>query len=303
MKTDGENGARDRAGWLSRYLDYLVVEKGLSANTIAAYRSDLTALERSLGARPAETATKQDLLDLLGRMRAEGRSPRSVARWLVCVRGFFAYLVVETAIPSNPTAHMEPPRTWPKLPRGLSLEEVERLLDTPDRDTPSGQRDAAMLEVLYATGLRVSELVGLRLGDLHLDAGYVRCWGKGDKERVVPLGAEADAMVRRYIGEGWAELTRGGRVETLFVNARGGPLTRQGFWKIIRGYGVMAGIQAKLSPHVIRHAFATHLLENGADLRALQIIFFFNDTATTEIYTHVHRERLKRIVEEFHPRA
>jgi integrase/recombinase XerD len=303
MKPDARSGGGAGSAWLYHYLDYLAVERGLSANTIAAYRSDLAQLANSLGTRPIEQATKQDLLDLLGRMRGEGRSPRSVARWLVCVRGFFGHLLSEGAICVNPTAHMEAPRTWPKLPRGLTPKEVERLLREPDLGTPRGQRDAAMLEVLYATGLRVSELVGLRLGDLHLDAGYLRCWGKGEKERVVPLGAEADAAMRRYISEGWPELNRGKQSEALFVNTRGAPLTRQGFWKILRGYGVKAGISSPLSPHVVRHAFATHLLENGADLRALQIMLGHADISTTQIYTHVHRERLKRIVDEFHPRA
>ena len=285
------------------YLDYLTVEKGLSENTLTAYRSDLIQLARSLRKRPLEKTRRQDLLDLLAQMRREGRSPRSVARWLVCVRGFFAYLLAEGVIVVNPADHMEAPRTFRALPRGLSTEEVARLLAAPDRDTPAGLRDAAMFELLYATGLRVSELVGLRLGDLHLDAGYVRCWGKGDKERVVPMGGEADATVRRYIDEAWPHLTRNTGSETLFVNTRGGPLTRQGFWKILRGYGVKAGITKKLSPHVVRHAFATHLLENGADLRSLQIMLGHADISTTQIYTQVHRERLKRIVEDFHPRA
>jgi len=288
---------------LARYLDYLVVEKGLSENTLKAYRSDLVRLARFLGKRPLENAVRQDLLDLLAQMRREGRSPRSVARWLVCARGFYSYLVAEGVIAANPADHMEAPRTWRTLPRGLSPEEVGRLLAAPDRETPAGLRDSAMFELLYATGLRASELVGLRLGDLHLDAGYVRCWGKGDKERVVPLGAEADATVRLYIDEAWPTLTRNTGQETLFVNTRGGPLTRQGFWKILRGYGAKAGITKKLSPHVVRHAFATHLLENGADLRSLQIMLGHADISTTQIYTQVHRKRLKRIVEDFHPRA
>ena len=288
---------------LSRYLDYLTVEKGLSENTLKAYRSDLILLARSLGKRPLEEALRQDLLNLLACMRREGRSPRSVARWLVCARGFFSYLLAEGVIHANPADHMEAPRIWRTLPHSLSPEEVGRLLEAPDRKTAAGLRDAAMLELLYATGLRVSELVGLRIGNLHLDAGYVRCWGKGDKERVVPLGGEADATVRRYIDEAWPRLTRDIGSETLFVNARGGPLTRQGFWKILRGYGIKAGITKKLSPHVVRHAFATHLLENGADLRSLQIMLGHADISTTQIYTHVHRERLKRIVEDFHPRS
>jgi integrase/recombinase XerD len=288
---------------LAAYLDYLTVEKGLSENTLKAYRSDLMRLARALGKRPLEKAVQKDLLEELARMRQEGRSPRSVARWLVCVKGFFAYLLAEGMVNANPAEHMEAPRIWRTLPRTLSTEEVGRLLAAPDRETPAGLRDAAMLELLYATGLRVSELVGLRFGDLHLDAGYVRCWGKGDKERVVPLGGEADATVRRYIDSAWPVLTGDAGSETLFVNVRGGPLTRQGFWKILRGHGLKAGITTKLSPHVVRHAFATHLLENGADLRSLQLMLGHADISTTQIYTHVHRERLKRIVDDFHPRA
>ena len=288
---------------LAAYLDYLTVEKGLSENTLKAYRSDLMRLVRALGKRPLEKAVQKDLLEELARMRQEGRSPRSVARWLVCVRGFFGYLLGEGMITANPAEHMEAPRIWRTLPRTLSPEEVGRLLAAPDRETPLGLRDAAMLELLYATGLRVSELVGLGFGGLHLDAGYVRCWGKGDKERVVPLGGEADATVRLYIDSAWPVLTGDAGSETLFVNARGGPLTRQGFWKILRGHGLKAGITTKLSPHVVRHAFATHLLENGADLRSLQLMLGHADISTTQIYTHVHRERLKRIVDDFHPRA
>jgi integrase/recombinase XerD len=189
------------------------------------------------------------------------------------------------------------------LPKTLTAGEVESLLAAPDAKTPRGLRDAAMLEVLYATGLRVSELIGLRLGDLHLDAGYLRCWGKGNKERVVPLGGEAEAKLQRYLAEARLALLRGRRTDVLFVNHRGGAMTRQGFWKILKGYGVAAGVGTALSPHVIRHAFATHLLENGADLRSLQILLGHADISTTQIYTHVNRERLKRIYEDFHPRA
>ncbi len=177
------------------------------------------------------------------------------------------------------------------------------MLAAPDRGEPGGLRDAAMLELLYATGLRVSELLGLRLGDLHLDAGYLRCTGKREKERVVPLGSQADAMVQRYLAEGRPALVGDKRSDWLFVNRRGGPMTRQGFWKILRAYGRKAGIRTPLSPHVVRHSFATHLLENGADLRSVQVMLGHADISTTQIYTHVNRERLRRLYEDFHPRA
>jgi len=302
MSAAGKKVAR-KVDWLGRYLDYLSAEKGLAPNTITAYRSDLLRLARALGRRPLERAKTEDLLGTLREMRLAGNSPRSVARWIVVARGFFSHLVVEGVIRQDPSAHLESPRTWRPLPKTLTPEEVERLLAAPSTATPRGLRDAAMLEVLYGTGLRVSELVGLRLGDLRLDAGYLRCWGKGSKERVVPLGGEADARLQRYLAEARPILLRGLRSDTLFVNHRGGTLTRQGFWKIIKGYGVSAGISSALSPHLVRHAFATHLLENGADLRALQILLGHADISTTQIYTHVNRERLKRIYDDFHPRA
>jgi integrase/recombinase XerD len=291
-------------GWLVRYLDYLVVEKGLSSNTVAAYRADLKRLSRALGSRRRiEQARTQDLLKVLRQMRVEGRSPRSVARWIVALRGFFSYLVAEGVLREDPAANLDAPRIWRSLPKVLSFAEVEALLAAPDRSVPAGLRDAAMLEVLYATGLRVSELIRLRLGDLHLDAGYVRCWGKGSKERVVPLGSEADATLQRYLAEGRPAFLQGKRSDCLFVNRRGSAMSRQGFWKIVKRYGLQAGIHTSLSPHVVRHSFATHLLENGADLRAVQIMLGHSDISTTQIYTHINRERLRRIYDDFHPRA
>jgi integrase/recombinase XerD len=288
---------------LEHYLEYLAAERGLAPNTLAAYRSDLQRLARSMGRRPLERAREEDLLRALRHMRVAGSSPRSVARWVVAVRGFFSHLLLEGVVRQDPSAHLEAPRTWRALPKTLTPDEVEALLAAPPTTTPKGSRDAAMLEVLYATGLRVSELVGLRLGDLHLDAGYLRCWGKGNKERVVPLGGEAEARLQGYLAEARPALLRERRTDVLFVNHRGGPLTRQGFWKNLKRYGQLAGITTSLSPHVVRHAFATHLLENGADLRALQILLGHADISTTQIYTHVNRERLKRIYDDFHPRA
>jgi integrase/recombinase XerD len=289
---------------IARYLDHLAVERGLSRNTLDAYRRDLQILQRALGSgRSLPSAGTEDLVRVLGKLRAEGRSSRSVARWLVAVRGFFAYLVSEGVVDANPTSHIDAPRSWRTLPKVLSFEEVEALLAAPDRSVPTGLRDAAMLEVLYATGLRVSELVGLRLRDLHLDAGYLRCVGKGSKERVVPLGAEALGSIHRYLAEGRPSLLGKKKNDSLFVNCRGAPLSRQGFWKILKGYRVRAGIRTDFSPHTLRHSFATHLLENGADLRSVQVMLGHADISTTQIYTHVNRERLRRLYEDYHPRA
>ena len=288
---------------LEAWLDHLAAERGLARNSVAAYRRDLEALGRQLDARGLDSAGEDDLLIALRKMRTMGRSPRSVARWLVAVRGFYAWLAQQGTIADNPAARLEPPKIWKTLPRVLDGTDVLRLLESPDRGDPRGARDAAMLEVLYATGLRVSELVGLRLHDLRLDAGYLRCVGKGSKERLVPMGAEANAALRAYLDSGREALLAGRRSDTVFVGRAGAPLTRQGFWKLIKAHGRRAGIRASLSPHVVRHSFATHLLENGADLRAVQMLLGHADISTTQIYTHVNRERLRRLYRDFHPRA
>jgi integrase/recombinase XerD len=288
---------------VSRWLDWLEVERGLAPNTLTAYRSDIAALAERLGTRAVERARPGDLRAALAAQRVAGKSPRSVARWIASVRSFFGFLVAEGTLDADPAAHLEAPRLWRRLPRVIAPAEVERLLALPDRTTPAGLRDAAMLELLYATGLRVSELVGLRIGDLQLDAGFLRCRGKGGRERVVPFGGEAEATLRDWLAAGRASLAGGAAGDRLFVNARGGALTRQGFWKILRGHALRAGLAGELSPHGLRHAFATHLLENGADLRSLQIMLGHADISTTQIYTQVHRERLRRILDQHHPRA
>lgn len=289
---------------LDRYLDYLVAERGLAGNTVASYRRDLELLRRVLGeGRPLEDARREDLLRALRRFREEGRSPRSVARWLAAVRGFFSFLRREGTVTEDPAVTLDSPRPWRTLPRVLTTEEVDRLLAAPDRTSPLGMRDAAMLEVLYATGLRVSELVGLRVANVRIEAGFLRCSGKGERERIVPLGEEAVAAVRDYLSGSRRELLRGRSSERLFVNHRGGPLTRQGFWKVLRRHAGRAGIRTRLSPHTLRHSFATHLLEHGADLRSVQLLLGHADISTTQIYTHVNRERLRRLYTNFHPRA
>ena len=286
-------------GWL----DHLAAERGLAAHTLAAYGRDLGILRAALRDRRLEDARYEDLTAVLRTLRSEGRSPRSVARWLVAVRGFYAWLQGVGAIEESPAARLESPRLWSTLPKVLDGADVERLLAAPSGTDPRAWRDRAMLEVLYATGLRVSELVGLRLGDVHLDAGYVRCLGKGSKERVVPLGGEASAAVRGYLGEPRNTLLAGRRSDVLFVGRSGKALTRQGFWKLLKAHARRAGIDASLSPHVVRHSFATHLLENGADLRSVQALLGHADISTTQIYTHVNRHRLKQLYRDFHPRA
>jgi integrase/recombinase XerD len=249
------------------------------------------------------SASGDRLVAALQELRLEGLSARSIARLISTLRGFYAWAVERRHVRRDPTAHLSAPRAARKLPRYLTPEEVTALLDAPDRASPRGMRDAAMLELLYATGLRVSELTGLRLEDLRLDAAYVTTMGKGSKERVVPMGAEACDRLREYLGGARAGLAQERRTPFVFLSARGARLTRQGFWKILRSYGRQAGIRSALSPHVLRHSFATHLLEHGADLRSVQMMLGHSDISTTQIYTHVNRERLKSLYKDFHPRA
>jgi len=296
-------GAALSGTWPERYLEYIEVERGLARNTVAAYRADLALLLPPGTARAPDRLGERDLLDALRRMRAAGRSPRSVARWLVAVRGFCAWLVEQGVLPRDPSAQLEPPRPLRPLPKVPTAGEVEALLAAPWTADPRGQRDAAMIELLYATGLRVSELVGLTLEELHLDAGYLRCRGKGGKERVVPVGAQAEQRLTAYLRAARPALVQARRGTAVFLNRRGRPLTRQGFWKILRQRAAQAGVATRFSPHSLRHAFATHLLERGADLRSLQLLLGHADISTTQIYTHVNRERLRHIWRDHHPRA
>ena len=246
---------------------------------------------------------RQDLEAFVRHLMSSGLAPRSVARTVACVRGFYRFSAMEQKRESSPADDLRPPRAWAALPKFLSLEEVDLLLAQPDPATPRGLRDKTLIEVLYATGLRVSELIALRAGDLNLDEGYLTCIGKGDKQRMVPLGHEAADWVRRYIREGRPTLIRKKHSPWLFVNARdGGPLSRVGFWKVLKEYGIKAGITRDLSPHVLRHSFATHLLERGADLRMIQMMLGHADLSTTQIYTHVLEARLRAAYDKFHPR-
>jgi integrase/recombinase XerD len=233
----------------------------------------------------------------------DGLSPRSVARLVACVRGFYKFVAVEQKLPHNPADDLRAPRAWAALPKFLGMEEVDRLLAQPDTSTPRGLRDKALIEVLYATGLRVSELIALRAGDLNLEEGYLTCIGKGDKQRMVPLGTDAVDWVRRYVRDGRSALLKKKASNWLFVNARdGGSLSRVGFWKVLKAYGKAAGLSRELSPHVLRHSFATHLLERGADLRMIQVMLGHADLSTTQIYTHVLEARLRMVYDRYHPR-
>jgi integrase/recombinase XerD len=290
---------------IDTYLTYLRDVRRMSANTLESYARDLAQLagfveERGLA---LDTIDRRDLEAFVRGQMAAGLAPRSVARLVACVRGFYKFATVEKKLPRNPADDLRSPRAWAALPNFLSLEEVDLLLEQPDIATPRGLRDKALIEVLYATGLRVSELIALRAGDLNLEEGYLTCIGKGDKQRMVPLGQQAIEWVRRYIRDGRTALLRKKASPWLFVNARdGGPLSRVGFWKVLKAYGKTAGITRQLSPHVLRHSFATHLLDRGADLRMIQVMLGHADLSTTQIYTHVLEARLRTVYDKFHPR-
>jgi integrase/recombinase XerD len=234
---------------------------------------------------------------------ARGLSPRSVARTVAAVRGFFRFLVLDRRLDHSPADDLRPPRAWPALPKFLSIEDVDALLAQPDVSTPAGLRDRAMIELLYATGLRVSELVGVRLADLHIDEHYLTCIGKGSKERLVPIGEQASDWIARYQSSARRALLKGRSSPRLFLNARGGSLSRVGCWKILKQHGRRAHLPRSLSPHVLRHSFATHLLERGADLRSIQLMLGHSDLSTTQIYTHVLEARLRTVYDRFHPRV
>jgi integrase/recombinase XerD len=286
------------------YLAHLMVERNLSPRTLESYGRDLRQFSAFASDCKLDLAAikRGDLRNYLGSRRDAGLSPRSSARALSAIRGFFRFLVGTEALAADPTATIRSPSLWQTVPHTLNESEIDALLAAPDTSTTLGLRNRAMFETLYATGLRVSELVGLTTDRVRLDPGFVRIVGKGRKERLVPLGLAAIDWIERYSDAGRALLDRDRRPE-LFLNHRGGALTRQGFWKILRQHARQADIKTKLSPHVIRHSFATHLVENGADLRAVQMMLGHASLTTTEIYTHVARERLRRLYDEKHPRA
>jgi integrase/recombinase XerD len=289
----------------TEFLHYLEVERGLSPHTLAGYRRDIEKLEAFVRRRGGSLSTLEasDIREFLRGLHRRGLSLRSVARATSAVRGLFRFAAAEGFAPVDPTEQIDSARAPKSLPRYLSLDEVENLLKAPDVSTPEGLRDRAMLELLYATGLRVTELVSLRTRDLHFDASYLVCQGKGRKERVVPFGRSANRWIERYLVSGRPLLSPKPGEGGLFLGRRGRPMTRQRFFQILKGYGRLAGIKRALSPHVVRHSFATHLLERGADLRSLQLMLGHSNIGTTQIYTHVSRERLKRVYDQHHPRA
>jgi integrase/recombinase XerD len=293
---------------ISSFVTHVKVEKGLSANTVEAYHRDLRKFEVFAKKRKLTLAavTKDDLVDFLAGLYGEKLDSRSVARHLVTLRNFFRFAQIQDLIATDPTINLESPKIRRTLPGYLRLQDVEKLMNQPDQKTAMGIRDLAMLEVLYSTGVRVSELVGLRIGDLDRNQGCVRMIGKGDKERIVPVGKKALVMVEKYLREARPELLKKAKLsqsQELFLNQRGRSLSRVGVWKILSGYGRKAGLRIPLTPHMLRHSFATHLLERGADLRSVQLMLGHADISTTQIYTHVVEERLKQIYKAHHPRA
>jgi integrase/recombinase XerD len=290
---------------VAAWLDHLRVERGLAVNTLVAYERDLRVLAAFASERRVDLLqlAPADLADFAGVLRARGLKARSQARHVFAVRGFFGFALREGLLERDPTENVRAPRAFRALPRYLNPAQVEALLKAPDTAAPLGVRDRAVLEVLYATGLRASELTGLALDGLDLELGVVRVFGKGGKERLVPLGREAGRWVTRYLDQVRGRFASERPSNLLFLSQRGGRLSAMGLWGLVRRHAVTAGIERVLTPHVLRHSFATHLLERGADLRALQAMLGHADIATTEIYTHVSRERLRQIYDKLHPRA
>ena len=292
-------------GVIHQFLSYLRVEKGVSMNTHDAYRRDVEKFQEFAAKKrlTLEQASRETIVDFLRSLYERKLDSRSVARHLVTLRQFFRFAMIEGYVKEDPTETVESPRFRMGLPMFLSVEEVDRLLAAPDASTIIGLRDKAMIEVMYSAGLRVSELCGLRVSDIHFDAGYLRCMGKGSKERLVPIGRDAMEVVQLYLRESRPKLLRDNSPELLFLNRKGGGCSRHGFWKTVSDSGRKAGLRKKLKPHMLRHSFATHLLDRGADLRAVQMMLGHTDIATTQIYTHVVEERLKQVYRAHHPRA
>jgi len=288
---------------IDQFLNQLRIERGLANNTVVSYSRDLFQFCQFLAAEDTalQKVTQAQIVQYIKAL-GERLTARSVARNISAIKTFFRFLISEGKIGSNPARLLEAPRIPHRLPDFLSQEEVERLLAQPDPLRAAGQRDRAMLETLYATGLRASELVQLKISNINSEAGYLRTLGKGSKERAIPMGARSLEAIKSYLSSGRLRLAKGNNSPYLFLNSRGGPMSRQGFWKIIKKYGAKAGIRKKITPHSIRHSFATHLLGAGADLRSVQVMLGHSDISTTQIYTHVTRKRLKEIHERYHPR-
>jgi integrase/recombinase XerD len=301
----GDKLPKDPKAMIDRFLDAIWMERGLSENTLGAYRADLLALNQRLSQRNVDLigTSRADILDYVAWRVEGGAKPRSTARQLSSFRRFFRYLLREGVIGSDPTAQIAMPKIGRALPQSLTEEEVDALLAAPNVAEPLGHRDRAMLEVLYATGVRVSELINLKMSQINLNQGVLRIIGKGDRERLIPLGDEAQDWLREFIDGPRVEILLERQTEYLFPTRRGDRMTRQAFWHIIKRYAKKAGIKKKLSPHTVRHAFATHLLNNGADLRVVQLLLGHSDVSTTQIYTHVARERMKDLHSRHHPRG
>ncbi|WP_124070711.1 site-specific tyrosine recombinase XerD [Filibacter tadaridae] len=292
---------------LEDYIHFLKVERQLSVNTVASYERDLNEYighMEKMGYETIDAIDRSAILDHINYLREGGKSARTVSRHISSIRSLHRFLLRDKVTTGDPTVHIDLPKLEQKLPRVLTMPEVDRLIDTPNHAKPQGVRDRALLEILYGTGMRVSELIGLNMDDIHLSMGFVRVFGKGGKERIIPLGGEAIKSCLRYIEEARPVfIAKQKGAVALFVNMRGTRLTRQGCWKLLKSHALKAGIQKELTPHILRHSFATHLIENGADLRAVQEMLGHVDISTTQIYTHVSRSRLKEVYVKFHPRA
>jgi len=287
---------------LSKFLNYISVEKGLSKNTVESYERDMKKFNCFFRDKGLSDITKKEIIQFLSHLNSNGLSPTTISRNIVSLRSFYRFLVSEKEIASDPTENLESPKKWNRLPKTLTYDEVDRLINHNKGNDPSGIRDDAMIELLYACGLRVSELISLKMNNINLDTGFLITIGKGKKERIVPVGEVALNKIRRYLFSGRAALLKDKRSDYLFITWSGRPMTRQGFWKLIKKYAKQAGIKKAFSPHTLRHSFATHLLDHGADLRAVQMMLGHSDISTTQIYTHVSRERLKKVHKEYHPR-
>ncbi len=291
---------------LQEYTDYLAVEKGLSKNTLESYRRDLNKLIAFLNKREIvrpELVDSEDINCFLGELKSNKCATSTLSRTIASIRSFFNFLMEEGFIENNPALELESPRIEKKLPRVLTTSEVERLLGQPKSRDYKGVRDKAMLELLYASGIRVSELIDLNLSDFDPRVGYLRCRGKGQKERIVPIGSVAINTVSEYMAKARSHLCRNNHETALFVNQHGNRMTRQGFWKILKKYAMTSNIDGDITPHTIRHSFATHLLENGADLRSVQEMLGHSDIATTQVYTQITRKKIREVYDKSHPRA
>jgi integrase/recombinase XerD len=288
---------------LKRYLDYLTIEKGLSQNTVESYERDLRRYLTFMKTSDPGDISRSDILSFMNFLSSSGLSTPSAARSLAAIRGFHKFLMTDGIVKKDPTITIETPRGWKRLPKALSSMDVEALLSQPDTSVPIGQRDKAMLELLYATGLRVSELVGLKMSQINLERGFLSVMGKGSKERLVPIGETAIDAIRNYISAPRRTMLGNRESDVLFISSQRRGITRQMFWERIKLYTKKAGIRSNITPHTLRHSFATHLLDHGADLRAVQAMLGHSDISTTQIYTHVSRERLRKIHEKYHPRG